>query len=78
MNDRVPEWMVGRSKIRILIRSGQDNPQSSFTDAQVVEIKAIYRTGRINQYELADAYRVSQNVISKTIRRVRVSKTRHF
>lgn len=50
------------------IRSGEKNPRSKLSKAQVAEIRSLYSTGMHTQVELAQVFGVRQNQISRIIR----------
>lgn len=48
--------------------TGEVNPMTPLSEADVREIKRLYRDGEATQYDLADRYGVGQNTISRIVR----------
>lgn len=59
----------GRQKDKKYAARGERNWNSRFTAEQVRDIRRKYQDQEMNQYQLADAYGVTQTAISKIIRR---------
>lgn len=73
--DRLPAWVKTPSRIKLSVRTGDDNPMSALTDAQKAYIRRHHATGAFTQRELAAAYGVSPPVIHKAIRNPKPSET---
>ena len=54
-----------------MVRTGEVNPQCKVSDAGVIEMRAIHRTGCFLQKEIAAAWRCSQNNVSRIVRGIR-------
>src|SRR3990167_2616997 len=43
---------------------GEEHPNAKLNEKQVIEIKRLYKDSKLNQYELADKYHVTQATVS--------------
>ena len=64
----IPWHLAKPSRVKLLIRTGELNPQCKVSDRGVIEMRAIYRTGCFYQWELAAAWGCSQNNVSRICR----------
>lgn len=53
---------------RLAVNSGADNGRAKLTDIQVASIRAAYASGSARQVDLAQAFNVSQSLISLIVR----------
>lgn len=69
------EWVLPSENIKHSIevlghsRTGSDGPGAKLTEDDVREIRRLYKTGKWNQYELANIFGVSQPAVSNIVRR---------
>lgn len=56
---------MGKSHKGIL--AGEKSPMSKLTDQQVIEIRNMYKTSKVFQYELAAIYGISQSTVSAIV-----------
>jgi predicted XRE-type DNA-binding protein len=61
--------MTGRHKSSKSAGMGEGNVNSKLTESDVIEIRRSYRNKEMNQYQLAEKYKVSQPSIGCIIRR---------
>jgi hypothetical protein len=59
----------GRAKNKEFAARGSINGRSKFTENQIIELREIYKTKEMNQYELARKYGVTQACIGAIVRR---------
>lgn len=67
----IPWHLTKPSRLKITVRTGGLAPQCKVSDAGALEIRALYRTGCFLQRELAAAWGVSQNNVSRICRGLR-------
>lgn len=71
----VLEWTTKLENMRHafatnLYPSGELRPEAKLTNAQAIEIKSLYATGKYSQYKIGKMYNVCQRVINRIIRGV--------
>jgi DNA-binding transcriptional regulator YiaG len=60
---------LGRATVDHLRTRGEDHPNTTLTNKQVLQIRELYRTGKFSQKELAARFKVSPATLRNIVRR---------
>lgn len=69
-NQKHLTYVLGCDRIPPEPRFGERHPHSKFTDAQILEMRQLWSTGKFVQREIAEMFGTGQTVVGKIVRRV--------